>query len=146
MRKANVRQAGRKCVHAARSAKRVNWSAPFIWSQIHNSAVATGRPWSATLIVKRLRQLDPETFATLSPQRISQWRDHTCPDILKWTDSHLRTVAQGHQPHSNSTRIPLLVRHGSQTCQILSDCYSRVHTQILLLLLKNDSMIFGTLD
>ncbi|KAG9085676.1 hypothetical protein FRC06_003501, partial [Ceratobasidium sp. 370] len=91
------------------SVHRVNWTNQLIWPQIERTAVAVGYPWSPVEIVRRLRLLDPNTFATLRPQRISQWRDHHFPTVLRWTESHMRSIKAGDYPtRANTGRTGVL--------------------------------------
>jgi hypothetical protein len=77
---------------------RINWCQPIIWSLIEKTAQSVGYPWSPVEIVRQLQQIDPELFAVLRPQRISQWWDHNCLDVLKWTDSHQHAIEAGSWP------------------------------------------------
>jgi hypothetical protein len=70
-----------------------------------------GYPWSPTEIVRRLQLIAPDTFTALIPQRISQWRDHSQREVLKWTDSHLRSISAGTRPFAGERRRGILVSH-----------------------------------
>lgn len=76
-------------VDPAPGTHRMNWCHPLIWSVIDQTARAVGPPYSAVTIVRHLQLIDSLTFASLRPQRISQWRDLNFPHSLKWTDAHL---------------------------------------------------------
>ncbi|QRV96941.1 DDE superfamily endonuclease [Ceratobasidium sp. AG-Ba] len=55
-----------------------------------------------------LQQQDPETFSTLRPQRISQWRDLNIRDELRWKESNLHAVERGNcAPTVSSSRSVL---------------------------------------
>jgi hypothetical protein len=88
---------------------RIDWTNPLLWSRIDDVAVSVGFPWSPTEIVRQLQVQDPVTFASLRPQRISQWRDHAFPSELRWTDAHLRLVALGVMPDPSLGRQSVLV-------------------------------------
>lgn len=90
---------------------RINWCHPLIWALIDRICQEVGYPWSPTEIVRRLQIIAPDIFATLRPQRISQWRDHSQPEILKWTDSHLRAISAGTRPFTGERRHGILVSH-----------------------------------
>ncbi|KAG8786823.1 hypothetical protein FRC12_016211 [Ceratobasidium sp. 428] len=97
---------------------RVNWAHPLLWSQINNTAHSVGAPWSPTEIVRRLQQHNPTTFASLRPQRISQWRDSTFPNELRWKDSTLRAVERGNSaPTTSSSCSVLILTHTSHHIQ-----------------------------
>lgn len=88
----------------------INWTSPLIWTQIERTAQAVGPPWSPAEIVRRLKQLDPIVFDSLRPQRISQWRDQRFPGILRWTESHMRSIEAGNRPsRANAGRNGVLV-------------------------------------
>lgn len=102
-----------------------------------------GFPWSPAEIVRRLQRIDPELFAALRPQRISQWRDHMYPNELKWTESHQRAIEAGSQVIKHGRRKGIFVclllseleyfmvinktyKHFSTTIQMLSIQFDRV--------------------
>lgn len=124
---------GRLRVNEATSSTRVNWTNPLLWPQIHNTAVAIGFPWRPIDIVRQLQHQDPITFASLRPQRISQWRDKNFPDELKWTESHLRAVARGNSASTISSSRSVLV----------SDCsipaYRVINHKLYTVILSNRS-------
>ncbi|QRV96744.1 Ulp1 protease family, carboxy-terminal catalytic domain protein [Ceratobasidium sp. AG-Ba] len=92
------------------SSRRVNWTHPLIWPQIERAAQSVGYPWSPSEIVRRLQLLDPVVFASLRPQRISQWRDHSFTDVLRWTDSHMRSIKAGDRPTRIGTGRPAVLQ------------------------------------
>lgn len=94
----------------------MNWSLPGTWRLIHATARSVGYPWSPTEIVRRLKQLDPGLFATLRPQRISDWRDNTVFDRLTWKANVLAAVSHGNKPHGMVTRSHILVCPLSSSC------------------------------
>lgn len=108
-RRKRLHPCGRKSGKESAPPSKVNWTSPFLWSQIQCAAEAVGYPWSPAAIVRRLQQLDPQTFASLRPQRISQWRDHNYPDRLKWTDSHLKSIEAGNRPQGGGNHGSILV-------------------------------------
>lgn len=87
----------------------MNWVNPLIWPHIDNAMIAEGRPWSRAAIVRRLQNQDPDMFATLRPQRISDWRDHSYKDGFRWKDSHLVAVARGNSAPAPSPKGSVLV-------------------------------------
>ncbi|KAG8695976.1 hypothetical protein FRC09_008822 [Ceratobasidium sp. 395] len=96
----------------ATTSHRINWTNSLIWPQIERAAIAVGYPWSPVEIVRRLQLLDPETFASLRPQRISQWRDHRFANELRWTESHQRSIEAGDRPTRAGTgRVGILQNH-----------------------------------
>ena len=105
----STKNCGRKQQNDLTPAPRVNWTSPFIWSQIESVANTVGYPWSPTEIVRRLCLLDSQTFRSLRPQRISQWRDHSYPNVLKWTDAHMRSIKAGNWPHATAYCRGILV-------------------------------------
>ncbi|KAG9125184.1 hypothetical protein FRC07_008640 [Ceratobasidium sp. 392] len=87
---------------------RVNWVHPLLWSQINSTAHAVGTPYSPIEIVRRLQQHDLTTFASLRPQRISQWRDSSFPNELRWKESTLRAVERGNSAPTTSSSCSVL--------------------------------------
>ncbi|CEL59119.1 hypothetical protein RSOLAG1IB_12252 [Rhizoctonia solani AG-1 IB] len=99
-------QRGHK-LNSART-QRVNWCHPLIWALIEKVARDVGYPWSPAEIVRRLNIIAPHIYGALRPQRISQWRDRSQPDILKWTDSHLRSISAGVRPFTGKRHRGIL--------------------------------------
>ncbi|EUC60933.1 Ulp1 protease family, carboxy-terminal catalytic domain protein [Rhizoctonia solani AG-3 Rhs1AP] len=92
-------------------AKYVNWMNPILFNIINAAAIAVGYPWSPAEIVKRLQLQHLSLFDRLRPQRISDWKDSTVKDRLKWKDSVLKAVETGNRPGGTSTRQPLLAKY-----------------------------------
>ncbi|KAG9073773.1 hypothetical protein FS749_014698 [Ceratobasidium sp. UAMH 11750] len=99
---------GRKANGEIGETSRINWAHPLIWPQIEAAARAVGYPWSPVEIVRRLQQQNPTTFATLRPQRISQWRDHSVTNELRWTLQHLRSIEEGKRPQQSLNHLGVL--------------------------------------
>ncbi|KDN50449.1 hypothetical protein RSAG8_00947, partial [Rhizoctonia solani AG-8 WAC10335] len=89
---------------------RINWSEPLIASIIDNSAQRVGFPWSPTAIVQECQRVDPVIFASLRPQRISDWRDHRYPHTLRWTEARLQAIKVGRRPNAGERRGGIFVR------------------------------------
>ncbi|KAG8769563.1 hypothetical protein FRC12_004890 [Ceratobasidium sp. 428] len=83
-----------------KKARRVNWMNSSLFAMIDKAAREVGFPWSPVAIVKRLRLRNPEIFGHLSPQRISDWRDKSVTDRLKWKDKVIAAVRYGTQATS----------------------------------------------
>lgn len=88
----------------------VNWTSPFLWSQIQQAAEVVGYTWKPTEIVCRLQKINPDAFSSLRPQRISRWRDRSCPVVLKWTEFHLKAIKAGDRPRGGGRLGSILVR------------------------------------
>ncbi|QRV92811.1 Ulp1 protease family, carboxy-terminal catalytic domain protein [Ceratobasidium sp. AG-Ba] len=100
----NVTEDSSETIHSGTaSTRRVNWTHPLIWPQIERAALSVGYPWSPSEIVRRLQLTNPTMFASLRPQRISQWRDHRFTDVLRWTSSHMRSIQAGDRPTRTGT-------------------------------------------
>ncbi|KAG9123678.1 hypothetical protein FRC07_014300 [Ceratobasidium sp. 392] len=100
---------------------RVNWTNPLLWRQIEQAIQAVGtHKWSPIEAVRRLQQQDPVTFALLRPQRLSQWRDFSSPDVLKWKDSHLRAIERGSSAPIPKPRPSFLSQHPALSAEIKS--------------------------
>jgi len=78
-RKINTRrvsqQTGRKCKNEQTEAKYVNWFSPFLWSQIEDAAIRSGKPWSPRENLKEAQKINPKTFSQLKEQVIGRWID-----------------------------------------------------------------------
>ncbi|KAG9080057.1 hypothetical protein FS749_008139 [Ceratobasidium sp. UAMH 11750] len=93
---------------------RINWTNRLIWPHIEHTAIMVGYPWSPVEIVRCLKLLDPTTFSSLRPQRISQWRNHCFPDVLRWTEAHIHSIESGDRPtRVNAGRPGILQNHPS---------------------------------
>ncbi|KDN42215.1 hypothetical protein RSAG8_06882, partial [Rhizoctonia solani AG-8 WAC10335] len=88
---------------------RVNWAHPLVWPVIQQASDEVGYPWSPTDIVRRSQKLNPAVFASLTPQHISQWRDHCFLDKLKWTKSHQQTIHAGCHPNTGKRHRGIFV-------------------------------------
>ncbi|KAG8777300.1 hypothetical protein FRC12_000445 [Ceratobasidium sp. 428] len=84
-----------------KKARRVNWMKSSLFAMIDKAAREVGFSWSPVAIVKRLRLRHPEIFGRLSPQRISDWRDKSVTDRLKWKDKVIAAVRHGTQATFN---------------------------------------------
>ncbi|KAG8695746.1 hypothetical protein FRC09_008962 [Ceratobasidium sp. 395] len=93
---------GHTCENEEKKARRVNWMNSSLFAMIDKAAREVGFPWSPVAIVKRLRLRHPEIFGRLSPQRISDWRDKSVTDRLKWKDKVIAAVRHGTQEASTS--------------------------------------------
>lgn len=90
-------------------AQRTNWMNPFLWTMIDSAAKAVGYPWRPVDIVQRLKLQQPELFAKLSPQRISDWRDTSIKDQLVWKDNVIAATQHGNHPRGENLRHSILV-------------------------------------
>ena len=83
---------------------------PLVFCQLDLVVRYVGYPWSPTRIVQVARMRDPDLFATLHPQRISDWRDQTFTDRFVWKDSVLQHAGlSGNKPGGQKTHYGILV-------------------------------------
>lgn len=109
--------AGRKRENEHKTAVRVNWFQPVLFSGIRAAAERAGKPWSPLEIVKQAQSKDSVAYKTLTPQVVGRW---FCPEAAtrgesEWRESVLLKVQTGNAPGGQSTRSGILV------CEI-SDC------------------------
>lgn len=93
----------------SKGATRVNWQQPVLWNQILDACDYVGYPWEPTRIAKRLQLVNPRSFATFAPQRISDWRDSRYTEKLVWKESVQDRVANGNRVSGNLTCHGVLV-------------------------------------
>ncbi|KEP49337.1 DDE superfamily endonuclease, partial [Rhizoctonia solani 123E] len=105
-----------------RPTKRMNWCHPLVWPIIQQAANRVGFPWSPQEIVRQLQQIDPTLFATLRPQRISQWRDHTVTDSLQWKESHMQAIQAGAQVNREEAGRRGIFHNHPQVVQSIRSC------------------------
>lgn len=101
---------GRKLKRTARPPQRVRWLNRLVFGHIDAVALQVGYPFSPKEIVRRLQQQFPKLFATLCPQRISDWRDPTISDRLVWRSFVTEALAKGDVPAKKASRKYILVR------------------------------------
>lgn len=103
---------GRKREKGQKGAKRVNWHAPFLWSQIETAAARAGKPWRPRAILQEAQKMDRITFSRLTEQVIGRWIDTDAKSKggSKWSSSVMKRVAAGNSPGGHSTRTGILVR------------------------------------
>ncbi|KAG8955750.1 hypothetical protein FRC04_007741 [Tulasnella sp. 424] len=99
---------GRKSKRTARSARRMRWLNRLVFGHIDTVARQVGYPFSPKEIVRRLKHQFPDLFATLQPQRISDWRDPNFPDRLVWRPFVTDALAKGDVPQKNPSRKYIL--------------------------------------
>lgn len=68
-----------------------------------------GPGWCQAEIVRVLRDRNPRSFATLTPQVLGRYIERPKNETPRWKASFLLRVLQGHKPIANITRSGILV-------------------------------------
>lgn len=91
--------------------KAMNWFYPSVWVQIEAGCQAVGWPFRPALICCHLQRANPDQFATLRPQRISEWIDRSKGSSLHFTEyvQRMTGTSQAMEPGGHSSRIGILV-------------------------------------
>lgn len=102
---------GRPCAPGKADAKRVNWQSPFLWSQITEAAMRSGKPWKPRSILREAQRMNRGSFRQLTEQVIGRWIDPAAKrnGYSQWTDAVLARAAIGNSPGGQSTRTGVLV-------------------------------------
>ena len=93
----------------SKKAKYVNWQQPALWNQILDACDFVGWPWEPTRIAQRVRAVNPRSFSTFRPQRISDWRDKRFSDRLVWKENVQQRALAGNRVRGSVTCEGILV-------------------------------------
>jgi hypothetical protein len=96
----------------AKTAVRINWSAPGYWQQISNT-VKEMKTTSAIQIVRELRRRNRGLFRHLSDKTLGRWIDRVKTDArgkVIWKAKVLTRVSRGYQQKTYDGPVGILVR------------------------------------